>query len=80
MSEPIQYKTEPIAIIGSSCRFPGGASSTSKLWDLLKEPRDLLTEIPPDRFNPNGFYHENGEYHGVSLRSLQIPDCRNFTY
>lgn len=57
---------EPIAIVGSSCRFPGGVDSPSKLWELLKEPRDLLSEIPASRFNPNGFYHENGEHHGVS--------------
>ncbi|KAF2098822.1 polyketide synthase [Rhizodiscina lignyota] len=55
---------EPIAIVGSSCRFPGGASSPSKLWELLKNPRDVLVEIPPSRFNAKGFYHENGEYHG----------------
>ncbi|KAK0616902.1 hypothetical protein B0T14DRAFT_435063 [Immersiella caudata] len=57
---------EPIAIVGSSCRFPGGVNSPSKLWELLKEPRDLLSEIPSSRFDPNGFYHENGEHHGSS--------------
>ncbi|THC99245.1 hypothetical protein EYZ11_001244 [Aspergillus tanneri] len=57
---------EPIAIIGSSCRFPGGASNASKLWDLLHAPRDLLSTIPPDRFDPAGFYHPNGEHHGAS--------------
>ena len=60
------YTTEPIAIVGSSCRFPGGANTPSKLWELLKEPRDLLEEIPPSRFYPNGFYHPDGEHHGVS--------------
>ncbi|KAI1417950.1 polyketide synthase [Hypoxylon sp. FL1857] len=57
-------ESEPIAIIGSSCRFPGGADSTSRLWDLLKNPRDLLRDIPFDRFNTKGFYHEDGEHHG----------------
>jgi amino acid adenylation domain-containing protein len=57
-------KPEPVAIVGSSCRFPGGASSPSKLWALLSDPRDVLTEMPPTRFNPDGFYHENGECHG----------------
>lgn len=27
------YKNEPIAIIGSGCRFPGDSSRPSKLWD-----------------------------------------------
>lgn len=57
---------EPIAIIGSGCRFPGNASSPSKLWSLLSKPHDVLSEIPVLRFNPHGFYHPDGEYHGHS--------------
>jgi len=57
---------EPIAVIGAGCRFPGAASSPSKLWDLLSKPRDVLSEIPSSRFNPHGFYHSDGEYHGHS--------------
>ncbi|KAI0481398.1 thiolase-like protein [Xylariaceae sp. FL0804] len=60
------FTVEPIAIIGSSCRLPGGASSPSKLWDLLKDPADILKEIPPSRFNTDGFYHQDGEHHGSS--------------
>ncbi|KAL7940334.1 beta-ketoacyl synthase domain-containing protein [Trichoderma barbatum] len=57
---------EPIAIIGSGCRFPGRASSPSKLWDLLQEPRDVLQTIPKIRFNPDGFYHEDPQHPGRS--------------
>ncbi|KAI1080997.1 polyketide synthase [Whalleya microplaca] len=57
---------EPIAIIGSAYRFAGGANSPSKLWELLKEPRDILSEIPESRFNAQGFYHSDGQYHGHS--------------
>ncbi|KAF2122165.1 hypothetical protein BDV96DRAFT_537235 [Lophiotrema nucula] len=56
-----------IAIIGSACRLPGNASSPSKLWQLLREPRDLLKEIPPDRFNWEGYYRPDGKY--TSTRS-----------
>lgn len=55
---------ESVAIIGSACRFPGEASSPSRLWELLAAPRDVLTKIPPTRFEPEGYYHEDGEYHG----------------
>ncbi|KAK3174764.1 Type I Iterative PKS [Lepraria neglecta] len=55
---------EPIALVGSGCRFPGGASSPSKLWDLLIEKRDALKKIDSSRFNPEGFFHPNGERHG----------------
>lgn len=58
---------EPIAIVGSACRFPGGASSPSKLWDLLKQPRDVLRTISAEeRFNPKAFYHPDGTHHGAS--------------
>lgn len=55
---------ERIAIIGSACRFPGGSSSPSKLWELLRDPQDVLSEFPPGRLNLARFYNENGEYHG----------------
>ncbi|KAJ5110598.1 hypothetical protein N7532_001133 [Penicillium argentinense] len=54
---------EPIAIIGAACRFPGGANSPSKLWDLLHHPRDLSRKPPTTRFNGDGFYHPNPEHH-----------------
>lgn len=57
---------EPIAVIGCGCRFPGRASSPSKLWELLSQPRDVLSKIPSTRFNPEGFYHPDGEYPGHS--------------
>ncbi|CAG8958435.1 hypothetical protein HYFRA_00011112 [Hymenoscyphus fraxineus] len=58
--------SEPIAIIGMACRFPGQSNTPARLWDLLKEPRDILKKIPVDRFNPDGFYNSNSEYHGNS--------------
>ena len=57
---------EPIAIIGSACRFAGDANSPSKLWELLRSPSDLLQEIPDSRFNAKAFYHPGGSYHGHS--------------
>lgn len=63
---------EPIAIIGSSCRFPGASNSPSKLWELLKHPVDILAEIPDTRFNSAGFYHENAERSGVSIQENSL--------
>jgi hybrid polyketide synthase/nonribosomal peptide synthetase ACE1 len=57
---------EPIAVIGTGCRFPGNATTIAKLWELLSQPRDLSTEIPLSRFNSQGFYHPNGSHHGTS--------------
>ncbi|KAH0174845.1 polyketide synthase, partial [Aureobasidium melanogenum] len=58
-----KFMQEPIAIVGSSCRFPGGANSPSKLWELLKKPRDVVQEIPPTRFDIKAFYHPDSQQH-----------------
>lgn len=55
---------EPIAVIGTGCRFPGGASSPSKLWQILEKPRDLLKKVPIERFNVDSVYHPDGSFHG----------------
>ena len=55
---------EPIAVVGSGCRFPGEASNPSKLWDLLSDPKDVLRNI--DRFRGDNFYNKDGHYHGAS--------------
>ncbi|WP_417629258.1 type I polyketide synthase [Nocardia lasii] len=48
---------EPIAIVGMSCRFPGGITSPDHLWDALLDGRDLITEFPADRgWDVDGFY------------------------
>ncbi|EED14463.1 polyketide synthase, putative [Talaromyces stipitatus ATCC 10500] len=58
--------SEPIAIIGAGCRFPGDVDSPSKLWELLKQPRDLLSEIPRERYNVEAFYHPDGKHHNAT--------------
>ena len=66
MTKTASAPSEPIAIVGSGCRFPGGANSPSSLWKLLEKPRDLRQEIHPDRFSTTGFYHQDGTRHGTS--------------
>ncbi|GAB1211417.1 hypothetical protein ATERTT37_000531 [Aspergillus terreus] len=51
---------EPIAIVGTACRFAGSSSSPSKLWELLQNPKDVASEPPADRFNIDAFYDPEG--------------------
>lgn len=46
----------PIAIIGIGCRFPGGIDSADTLWRALAEGRDLVTEVPPYRWDADAIY------------------------
>jgi polyketide synthase 7 len=41
--------TEPIAIIGMSCRYPGDVRTPDDLWDLVDQGRDVIGEFPADR-------------------------------
>lgn len=59
---------QPIAIIGSACRLPGNASSPSKLWELLREPRDLLKEVPRDRFHWRGVHRADGLHGSIKTK------------
>jgi acyl transferase domain-containing protein/acyl carrier protein/protein-L-isoaspartate O-methyltransferase len=48
--------SEPIAIVGMSCRLPGGANSPEEYWRLLKEGRDGVSEVPRDRWDIEAYY------------------------
>ncbi|KAL5362258.1 ketoacyl-synt-domain-containing protein [Aspergillus floccosus] len=57
---------EPIAIVGTGCRFPGASSSPARLWDLIQNPRDVASKVPRGRFNVDAFYHPNRQQHGAT--------------
>lgn len=52
-------KSMPLAIVGMGCRFGGGVTSPSRLWDLVSAGKDVWSEIPKSRFNAKNFYHPN---------------------
>jgi acyl transferase domain-containing protein/acyl carrier protein len=43
-------RSEPIAIVGMACRFPG-ANDVGAYWKLLREGRDAIQEVPSERFD-----------------------------
>jgi acyl transferase domain-containing protein/acyl carrier protein len=59
-----RQRTEPIAIVGIGCRFPGGANDPESFWQLLAEGRDAVTEVPAERWPMETFYDPNQEVPG----------------
>ena len=49
-------RTEPIAIIGIGCRFPGGANDPESFWQLLRDGKDAITTVPSDRWDIEAYY------------------------
>ncbi|MEV8056528.1 beta-ketoacyl synthase N-terminal-like domain-containing protein, partial [Streptomyces antimycoticus] len=40
---------EPIAIVGMSCRYPGGVRTPEEFWELLDGAQDVIAPFPTDR-------------------------------
>jgi acyl transferase domain-containing protein len=54
-------KSEPIAIIGMSCRFPGGANNPEAYWELLCAGTDAVREVPAERWNVADYVDPDSE-------------------
>ncbi|WP_010360984.1 type I polyketide synthase, partial [Streptomyces acidiscabies] len=79
-------KVEPVAIVGIGCRFPGGVSSPSDLWDVLVGGVDAISGFPVDRgwdltdggSGKGGFLHDAAEFDagffGISPREALAMD------
>ena len=57
---------EPIAVVGLGCRFPGGADGPERFWELLREGRDGVVDVPQDRWPTEGWYSSDRSEPGTS--------------
>lgn len=67
MKQPDEHATQAmdIAIIGMSGRYPG-ADNIRQFWDVLKNGKDCITEIPNDRWDYNLYYDEDRNKPGTA--------------
>ena len=50
---PSSSSTEPLAIIGLGCRFPGHSNSPPLFWHHLLHNVDCVSPVPPGRWSPS---------------------------
>lgn len=64
------YRDEDIAVVGMSCRI-AGANNPDEFWRMLDEGRDMISEIPSDRWDWR-------DYPGVSRWGSFIEGIKDF--
>ncbi|KAM5459232.1 Type I Iterative PKS [Microsporum canis] len=67
--KPTSVRDSKLAIVGMSCRLPGGANNLEQFWDLLMDKRDVHTTVPSDRFDLETHFDPTG----VTPNSTQTP-------
>lgn len=55
-----------IAVVGMACRFPGEATSPEAYWDVLKNGKDLVTEVSSNRWGTDFYKHPDKKEPGKS--------------
>lgn len=65
-TEHQRFASEPVAVIGMGCRFPGGADTPEQFWRFLQSGGNGIVDIPPDRWDVDTYYDPNPDTPGKS--------------
>src|SRR6185312_12739279 len=59
-------RREPIAVVGTACRFPGGVRGPEDLWRLVDAGQDAVAPFPEDReWDVDELYHPDPDRRGT---------------
>ncbi|QMT25920.1 beta-ketoacyl synthase N-terminal-like domain-containing protein [Bacillus velezensis] len=73
----VSENSKDVAIIGISCRLPGGIDDPEHLWELLKEGKDVIGKMPLERWIwPESIDLEN-QHKGINMGGF-LEDITHF--
>ncbi|MCL2426103.1 MAG: type I polyketide synthase [Oscillospiraceae bacterium] len=75
-----EYKEDAIAVVGIGCRFPGNTNDVDQFWNLLKNGKDAIVDVPSDRWDRHTYYNEERSFSGktVSQRGGFVDNFNKF--
>lgn len=70
---------EPIAVVGSACRLPGGVNTPEELWQLLRAGRDTVRPLQGGRWSGIDFGGwEDAAFARIPRHAALVDDVEGF--